>query len=49
MAQANLVQIRKFFVTGDPARDTMKGFSEEWKQLSDEDKNEIKDLVGAEL
>ena len=49
MAQANMKQISDFFRTGNPQRDSLAGFSAEWKQLTDAEKTFFKDEVGAAL
>lgn len=49
MPEANISDIKRFFKTGDPERDSMQAFAAEWRQLSDVEKLEIKTLVGEAL
>lgn len=43
-AQATLKQVADYF--GRLPGQTLKAWTEEWKQLSDEDKEQIKDGIG---
>ncbi len=49
MSDASIAEIKKFFRTGDPERDSSKAFLAEWKQLTESDQAEFKALVGAEI
>lgn len=42
---ASIKDIAAFFKTGDPARDSLKAFSAEWKDLSEADKEYFKENV----
>lgn len=45
MPEANLAQVKKFFGPRADGANSAKAFSEEWKNLSNEEQNEIKALV----
>lgn len=49
MPDATIKQIADFFRTGDAERDRLSNFANEWKQLNDDDKAEIRTLVTAEI
>lgn len=46
---ATLKDIADFFKTGDPSRDSLGNFKNEWMALSEEERDFFKDSVGTEL
>lgn len=46
MTDATLKNISDFFKTGDPARDSLSAFKDEWVALSEEERNYFKEEVG---
>lgn len=43
---ATIKDVADFFKTGDKERDSLKGFTEEWKALNQEEKDFFLDEVG---
>ena len=43
---ATILEVRKFFGPTEKGDNSMKGWQAEWNQLSDEEKAEVKTLVG---
>jgi hypothetical protein len=46
MGNATIKQVADFFKTGDPERDRLKAFSDEWKTLDEDSKAQIKAGIG---
>lgn len=46
MTDASIKQVADFFKTGDPQRDSLKQFSDEWKQLPEADKAQLRAGIG---
>lgn len=38
-------QVRQFFKTGDPNRDSLRNFTAEWQQLSEDSKEQIREGI----
>jgi hypothetical protein len=46
MAEGTIKQVADFFKTGDAERDRLANFTAEWKQLTDEDKAQLREGIG---
>lgn len=49
MSNATIKDVSDYFKTGDPKRDSLGSFREEWLNLSEEDRDFFKEEVGKEI
>lgn len=49
MSNATIKDVADFFKTGDPKRDSLGAFKDEWMSLTEEERDFFKDEVGKVL